>query len=110
MWRPYLIALLLAAAQWLQTLPERISGRWLQKRRRRCAGALAAYQEAARLAPASAELSARDRILAGVLKRPEEAQQHFREAIRIDPISLPHGTCWECRFGSAARSNLRLRS
>src|SRR5258708_34946035 len=89
MGRRYLIALFLAAALVAQTLPERIREGAAKKAQGDAAGALAAYQEAARLAPASAELQHEIGFLLGVLKRPEEAQQHFREAIRIDPNFAP---------------------
>src|SRR6266576_5145635 len=89
MWRRYTIALLLAAALAAQGLPERLQEGAAKKARGDAAGALAAYQDAARLAPGSAEVQFEIGFLLGVLKRPQEAQQHFREAIRIDPNFAP---------------------
>ena len=84
MWRGYFF-LVLAAAVCAQPLPDRLREAAAKKAQGDAPGALAAYEEAARLAPKSAEVQHEIGFLMAVLKRPQEAQQHFREAVRLDP-------------------------
>src|SRR5271167_4086084 len=49
------------------------------------AGALAAYQEAAKLDPKSARFQDEIGFLLAVLNQPTEATQYFRHALELDP-------------------------
>src|SRR5438552_3280545 len=59
------------------------------KRRGDAEGALAFYQRAAAQAPTSAEIQDEIGFLLAVLKRPVEAQPHFRRATEIDRNFAP---------------------
>src|SRR5437867_4219996 len=81
-----LVSTVLAASQ---SLPDWLRQAAALKARGDAAGALNAYQEAARLGPPSAEIQDEIGFLLAVLKRPGEALEHFREAVRLDPNFAP---------------------
>src|SRR5215218_1360702 len=68
-----------------QTLAEWKTQGEALKRRGDAAGALAAYEKAAGLAPKSGEIEGEIGFLLAVLRRPDEAKAHFRRAIQLKP-------------------------
>src|SRR4051812_9527342 len=78
-------ALLLTQVSGATTAAELRSQAQALKKRGDAKGALEAYRRAAALEPASAELEDEIGFLYAVLKQTDDAKQHFRKAVQLQP-------------------------